>query len=55
LPHPFSLAMLALGLAFLYLADVVLTAQGGAPAWWPALRRPLTLGACLSLAVGMAA
>lgn len=55
LPHPWSLAMLAAGLAFLYLADVVLTAQGGAPGWWPALRRPLTLVACLSLAAAMAA
>ncbi len=55
LPHPFALAALAAGLAILYVADVALAAQGGAPAWWPALRRPLTLGACLSLAAGMAA
>lgn len=54
-PHPFDLALLTLGLAFLYVADVVLAMRGGAPAWWPALRRPLTWVACGSLALAMAA
>jgi hypothetical protein len=53
LGHPFDLAMIAVGLAFLYVADVVLSMRGGAPDWWPAMRRPLTWIACASLAVGM--
>jgi hypothetical protein len=53
-PAPADLALLAAGLAALYLADRRLTAEGGAPAWWPALRLPLTAGAAASLLVGMA-
>ncbi|MFN3613032.1 MAG: DUF3429 domain-containing protein [Rubrimonas sp.] len=53
LGHPLDLAMIAVGLAFLYVADVALTMRNGAPDWWPALRRPLTWIACASLAVGM--
>lgn len=53
MPHPFNLAALATGLAFLYVADVALAMRDGAPEWWPTLRRPLTWIACASLAVGM--
>ncbi|MEM1344888.1 MAG: DUF3429 domain-containing protein, partial [Pseudomonadota bacterium] len=46
---------LAAGFAALLWADVVLTRQGGAPVWWPALRWPLTLGAVSALVAGAAA
>ncbi|PKP63592.1 MAG: hypothetical protein CVT86_04835 [Alphaproteobacteria bacterium HGW-Alphaproteobacteria-8] len=52
-PAPVDLGMLALGLVALYAADLALTRAGGAPAWWPALRWPLTLGAAGSLALAM--
>lgn len=42
----------ALGLIGLFAADVSLTRAGGAPAWWPALRLPLTVGAAASLLIG---
>ncbi|MEM1314575.1 MAG: DUF3429 domain-containing protein [Pseudomonadota bacterium] len=45
----------ALGLIALFAADVSLTRAGGAPAWWPALRLPLTVGAAGSLLAGAAA
>jgi hypothetical protein len=53
LPPPFEKEMLGLGLLILYVMDLKLTADGGAPAWWPRLRLPLTLGAagCLFAAV----
>jgi len=54
-PAPFDMELLALGLLVLYLADLKLTKDGGAPGWWPALRLPLTLGATVSLLVGAAA
>jgi hypothetical protein len=54
-PAPFDLELLAVGLLALYVADLRLTAQGGAPSWWPALRLPLTLGATLSVLAGAAA
>ncbi|WP_333832852.1 DUF3429 domain-containing protein [Rubrimonas sp.] len=54
-PAPFDMELLALGLLALYLADLKLTKDGGAPHWWPALRLPLTLGATLSLLAGAAA
>lgn len=41
---------LAAGFAALYVTDVSAAARGAAPAWWPALRAPLTLGAVLALA-----
>ena len=44
-----------LGLVALFAADVSLTRAGGAPAWWPALRLPLTVGAATSLLIGAAA
>lgn len=49
-PQPFF--YLALGFGVLLAADIMLTRQGGAPTWWPALRWPLSVGAvaCLSLA-----
>ncbi|MEM9145237.1 MAG: DUF3429 domain-containing protein [Pseudomonadota bacterium] len=45
------LGLMLLALAFLCLlaADLALTNRGGAPAWWPNLRWPLTLGAVVSL------
>lgn len=55
LPAPGAMAGLAAGLVALYLADRALTAAGGAPAWWPALRLPLTAGAAGSLLAGAAA
>ncbi len=51
-PHPADLAMLIVGLGALLGADVALTKAGGAPPWWPALRWPLTLGACGGLLLG---
>ena len=49
----FGIAALALAVGFLalYLADSALTRSRGAPAWWPALRLPLTAGAVASLMV----
>lgn len=44
-------AFLALGFAGLYASDVAATRDGAAPAWWPRLRGPLTLGAAGSLLV----
>lgn len=44
--------LLAFGFPALLLADVGLAARGGAPAWWPSLRWPLTLGATLAMLVG---
>ena len=55
LPPPFEKEMLALGFLLLYLLDLRLTMDGGAPAWWPQLRLPLTLGAAASLLVAVAA
>ena len=40
---------LAIGFAALFLADRASTQTGGAPAWWSALRAPLSAGACCSL------
>jgi hypothetical protein len=54
-PRPFDLELLALGLLALYVADLKLTKDGGAPPWWPQLRLPLTLGAAASLLAGAAA
>ncbi|MEL7140401.1 MAG: DUF3429 domain-containing protein, partial [Pseudomonadota bacterium] len=48
-PDPWRMALLALGFLGLLGADYALTARGGAPAWWPALRLPLSLGAAGSL------
>ncbi|MGM0586546.1 MAG: DUF3429 domain-containing protein [Pseudomonadota bacterium] len=52
---PGALVVLALGLIALFGADVSLTRAAGAPAWWPGLRLPLTLGAALCLLAGLAA
>ncbi|MEL6766200.1 MAG: DUF3429 domain-containing protein [Pseudomonadota bacterium] len=49
LPDPWRMALLALGFLGLLGADYALAARGGAPAWWPALRLPLSLGAAGSL------
>ncbi|MFO7854316.1 MAG: DUF3429 domain-containing protein [Paracoccaceae bacterium] len=39
-------------LVALFSADVSLTRAGGAPAWWPALRLPLTAGATVCVLAG---
>jgi len=49
-----GMLLLAAGFAALLAADVALARRGGAPAWWPRLRWPLTAGAVLSLAAGAA-
>ncbi|MEM7236930.1 MAG: DUF3429 domain-containing protein [Pseudomonadota bacterium] len=49
LPGAFAYFALAAGFVGLLSADLKLTAQAGAPAWWPALRWPLSLGAAGSL------
>jgi len=36
----------------LFSADVSVTRAGGAPAWWPALRLPLTAGATACVLAG---
>jgi hypothetical protein len=46
---PGALIILALGLVALFAADVSLSRAGGAPAWWPALRLPLTAVAAICL------
>jgi hypothetical protein len=55
---PFTPAALALAVGFfaLYVADVRLTRERGAPVWWRALRLPLSAGAAgaLVLAAGLA-
>lgn len=48
---PAPLLALAVGFAALLAADMALTREGGAPAWWPALRWPLTAGAVASLVI----
>ncbi|MEM7060772.1 MAG: DUF3429 domain-containing protein [Pseudomonadota bacterium] len=52
LPFRAAALTLAAGFFILFLADRALTLQGGAPAWWTALRLPLTLGAVASLVIG---
>lgn len=51
LEDPARLLLLAVGFFVLYAGDVILTKEGGAPAWWPALRMPLTTGAVVALLV----
>jgi hypothetical protein len=51
-PAPVALLALAAGLVALLAADLSLTKTGGAPAWWPSLRWPLTLGAATACALG---
>jgi hypothetical protein len=52
---PSAFSMLALGFALLLVADLALARSAGAPAWWPALRWPLSLGAIAALMIaGMA-
>ncbi|MEM0988080.1 MAG: DUF3429 domain-containing protein [Pseudomonadota bacterium] len=55
LPTPYDLCALAFGFMLLFVADVKLTEQQGAPIWWPRLRLPLTSGAALSLFAGAGA
>ncbi len=47
-----ELTLLALGFVALLAADVALARRGGAPAWWPRLRWPLTIGAVAGLLAG---
>ncbi|MEL6316955.1 MAG: DUF3429 domain-containing protein, partial [Pseudomonadota bacterium] len=47
-------AVLAAGFVALYLWDVAGARRGETPAWWPALRFPLTIGATAALVVGLA-
>ena len=51
-PAPLNLLMLAVGLAALLAAALALVKTGGAPAWWPSLRWPLTGGAVAALLLG---
>lgn len=52
LPHADAQVLLAFGVLALLTADLMLARSGGAPAWWPALRWPLSLGASCSLFAG---
>jgi hypothetical protein len=52
---PFDMLMLAAGFAALLGSDIALTKIGGAPAWWPGLRWPLTLGAAAACLAGAVA
>lgn len=49
LPAEAAQAALAAGLLALLFADIHLTSKGGAPAWWPRLRMPLSVVASISL------
>ncbi|HMA13915.1 MAG: DUF3429 domain-containing protein [Bacteroidota bacterium] len=49
LPAPLGLALLALGFAGAYFADRAAVTANRAPAWYAALRKPLTLVVLLSL------
>ncbi|MEM7211757.1 MAG: DUF3429 domain-containing protein [Pseudomonadota bacterium] len=55
LPNVYAQPLLALGLLALLAADLSLAKSGGAPAWWPSLRWPLSVGASASLFAGAAA
>lgn len=55
LPDSQAQPLLAMGLLALLAADLRLARTGGAPAWWPSLRWPLSLGAAGSLFVGAVA
>lgn len=55
LPDTQAQPLLAVGLLALLAADLSLSKTGGAPAWWPTLRWPLSLGAASSLFAGAAA
>jgi len=52
LADPERLVLLAAGFALLLVADILLTRRGGAPAWWPRLRWPLSAGAVAALLAG---
>ncbi len=52
LPRETACALLAVGFAGLLAADIALARRGGAPAWWPRLRWPLSVGAAGSLLAG---
>lgn len=55
LPAPLGLALLALGFAGAYFADRAAVTANRAPAWYAALRKPLTLVVLLSLAASYGA
>jgi Protein of unknown function (DUF3429) len=52
---PLGLLLLALGFAAVFFADLKTVAAGRAPAWYKALRKPLSLIVLLSLAANYAA
>jgi hypothetical protein len=52
LPPASSLALLAAGVAGQLFADVAASRRGETPAWYPALRWPLSCGAALALLSG---
>jgi hypothetical protein len=52
LPSASSLALLALGLAGQLFADIAASRAGETPAWYAALRWPLSCGAALALLAG---
>lgn len=54
LPFGWACLALAIGFAALFVADRVLTQNGGAPQWWTTLRLPLSIGAGVSLLAGAA-
>lgn len=49
LPGSVPFFALAFGFVALLMADLRLAVEGRTPPWWPALRRPLTVGACTGL------
>jgi hypothetical protein len=51
LDTPARFVLMAGGFGGLLAADILLTRQGGAPAWWSALRIPVSLGVMLCLLV----
>lgn len=55
LPPVAGFALLAAGFAALLGLDILLANRGGAPAWWPRLRWPLSAGAIAAMLAGAAA
>lgn len=55
IPNPLGLLLLALGFVGMFFADRAAVTANRAPAWYAALRKPLTLAVLLSLAASYAA
>ena len=51
LPNDLGLPVILLAFAALYFADLWAVDHGGAPVWYPALRRPLSITAVCSLLI----